>query len=44
MSKNITVNQIDKVLDEALSAYKLGKNNAKTLFLSEMTELEEAQG
>ena len=31
MSKNITVNQIDKVLDEALSAYKLGKTQCKNI-------------
>lgn len=31
MSKNITVNQIDKVLDEALSAYKLGKMRYKNI-------------
>lgn len=31
MSKNITVNQIDKVLDEALSAYKLGKKQCKNI-------------
>lgn len=31
MSKNITVNQIDKVLDEALSAYKLGKIQCKNI-------------
>lgn len=31
MSKNITVNQIDKVLDEALSDYKLGKIQCKNI-------------
>lgn len=31
MPKNITVNQIDKVLDEALSAYKLGKTQCKNI-------------
>lgn len=31
MSKNITVNQIDKVLDEALSDYKLGKTQCKNI-------------
>ena len=31
MPKNITVNQIDKVLDEALSDYKLGKTQCKNI-------------
>ena len=31
MSKKITVNEIDKILDEALSDYKLGKIQYKNI-------------